>query len=417
MADFEYQGVDKSGKKVTGVLSATSDGELRMMLRSQGVRPTKILRKDSSGRGTSVTLSRIMGREAPAGGRSLSLSLKQRILLTRQLQVMISSGIPLVQGLEILSDQSADPTIRTMLGELRDKVSQGSFFWEALAAYPRTFSKIYVALVRAGESSGSLDIVLKRLTRYLEDSERLRKMVVGALTYPAVVCVVGLGVVILMLVLVIPKFEEMLSANQTELPLPTQIVIGASHFLVNNFLPVTGVAALALFSAIRFFQTHEGKVLLDRTLFTLPVFGGLIQKGAVASFTRTLQTLITAGVNLVDAVDIARTTVDNVVIADAVSKIRGEVETGKSLSTVVTGISVFPKMAAQMISVGEATGNLDKMLEKVADFYEAEVESAVSNAGKLIEPIILVVLGGLVAGMLVAMYLPMFKLAGSGGGM
>jgi type IV pilus assembly protein PilC len=414
MADFEYQGVDKSGKRVSGMLSANSDGELRMMLRSQGVRPTRITRKNAAGGGTSVTLSRVMG---PSASRSIALNLKQRILLTRQLQVMISSGIPLVQGLEILSDQSADPTIRRMLGELRDKVSQGSFFWEALGAYPRSFSKIYVALVRAGESSGSLDIVLKRLTRYLEDSERIRKLIVGALTYPAVVCVVGVGVLAMMLVFVIPKFEEMLTANKTELPLPTQIVIGASHFVTNNFLPLTGFVGLTAFAAFRFFQTHEGKAVLDRTLFTLPVFGSLIQKGAVAAFTRTLQTLITAGVNLIDAVDIARTTVDNVVIAEAVSKIRGEVETGKSLSSVVMGISVFPKMAAQMISVGEATGNLDKMLEKVADFYEAEVESAVSTAGKLIEPVILVVLGGLVAGMLVAMYLPMFKLAGSGGGM
>jgi len=414
MADFEYQGVDRSGKRVSGMLSANSDGELRMMLRSQGVRPTRIVRKNSAGGSTSVTLSRVMG---PSTSRGVALNLKQRILLTRQLQVMISSGIPLVQGLEILSDQSADPTIRRMLGELRDKVSQGSFFWEALGAYPRTFSKIYVALVRAGESSGSLDIVLKRLTRYLEDSERIRKMIVGALTYPAVVSVVGVGVLALMLVFVIPKFEEMLTANKTELPLPTQLVIGASHFVTDNFLPLTGFLALAGFAAFRFFQTHEGKAVLDRTLFTLPIFGALIQKGAVASFTRTMQTLIVAGVNLIDAVDIARTTVDNVVIAEAVSKIRGEVETGKPLSSVVMGISVFPKMAAQMISVGEATGNLDKMLEKVADFYEAEVESAVATAGKLIEPVILVVLGGLVAGMLVAMYLPMFKLAGSGGGM
>jgi type IV pilus assembly protein PilC len=414
MADFEYQGVDRSGKRVTGMLSAGSDGELRMMLRSQGVRPTRITRMNAAGGGTSLTLSRGMG--APAS-KSISLNLKQRILLTRQLQVLISSGIPLVQGLEILSDQSSDPMLQKMIGELREKISQGTFFWEALGAYPRSFSKLYVALIRAGESSGSLDIVLKRLTRYLEDSERLRKMIVGAMTYPAVVCVVGAGVVGLMLVFIIPKFEEMLTANKTELPLPTQIVIGASHFVSEHFLPLFGILGLGAFAAYRFVQTPEGRAVLDRTLFTLPIFAGLIQKGGVASFTRTLQTLLAAGVNLIDSVDIARTTVDNVVIAEAVSKIRGEVESGKSLSSVVMGISVFPKMAAQMISVGEATGNLDKMLEKVADFYEAEVESAVSTAGKLIEPLILVVLGGLVAGMLLAMYLPMFKLASSDGGM
>ncbi len=413
MADFEYQGVDRSGKRVSGTVTANSDGELRMQLRSQGVRPTRIVKK--GGNQTSVTISRVFG-SANASPKSLALNLKQRILITRQLQVMISSGIPLVQGLEILADQSADPQVRSMLSELRDKVSQGSFFWEALSAYPRTFSKIYIALVRAGESSGSLDIVLKRLTRYLEDADRLRKLVVGALTYPAVVGVVGLGVLVLMLVLVIPKFEEMLSANNTELPLPTQMVIGASHFVSDNFLPLLIGSGMAVFALIRFFQTHEGKAVLDRTLFTLPIFGSLIQKAAVAAFSRTMQTLLNAGVNLIDAVDIARTTVDNVVIAEAIGRIRGEVEMGKSLAAVVSSITVFPKMAAQMIHVGESTGNLDKMLEKVADFYEAEVESAVSAAGKLVEPLILVVLGGAVAGMLVAMYLPMFKLAGSGGG-
>ncbi|MEN9723056.1 MAG: type 4 fimbrial assembly protein PilC [Pseudomonadota bacterium] len=413
MADFEYQGVDRSGKRVSGTLAAQSDGELRVMLRAQGVRPTKISKKAGAGGGL-LSGSRSSEKKGSAGG-STSLNLKQRILLTRQLQVMISSGIPLMQSLDILADQSADPAIRGMLAELRDRVSQGSFFWEALAGYPRSFSKIYVALVRAGEASGSLDIVLKRLTRYLEDSERLRKMLVGALTYPAIVSLVGLGVLVLMLVFVIPKFEEMLKSNNAELPLPTQIVIGASHFVGDHFLILGGAAAGLAFGVIRFVQTPEGKAVFDRTLLALPLFGSVVQKGAIAGFSRTMQTLLNAGVNLIDAVDIARDTIDNVVVAQAVGTIRGEVEMGKSLSTVLSGLTVFPKMASQMISVGEATGNLDKMLEKVADFYEAEVESAVGTVGKMIEPLILVVLGGAVAGMLIAMYLPMFKMAGSGG--
>ena len=415
MADFEYQGVDRSGKRVSGRISAESDGELRMVLRSQGVRPTRISRQD---RGTAATISKVVAPGRASGaGKDTRLKLAQRILITRQLQVLVSSGIPLVQGLEILGDQSSDPVIGRLLTDIREKVSQGSFFWESLAAYPRSFSKIYIALVRAGESSGSLDITLKRLTRFLEDSERLRRMVVSALTYPAVISVVGIGVLGLMLTLVIPKFEEMLKSSGTELPLPTQIVVSTSHFVTGNLLQILVALVVGGFAAFRFFQTHEGKVLLDRTLFGIPVLGTVVQKGAIASFTRTLQTLLSAGVNLIDAVDIARSTVDNIVIAEAVAKVRGEVESGKSLSAVLTAIPVFPRMAVQMISVGETTGNLDKMLEKVADFYESEVESAVGTVGRLVEPLMLVVLGGAVAGMLVAMYLPMFKMAGSGGGM
>ncbi|NDD91249.1 type II secretion system F family protein [bacterium] len=415
MPDFEYQGVDRAGKRVNGVLSATSDGELRMMLRAQGVRPTKISKRGAVSTPTSVTITRMLRKTAP-DSRGYALSLKQKLLFTRQLQLMISSGIPLVQGLEILADQSSDPLIRRMLEELKDKVSQGSFFWESLATYPRTFSKIYIALIRAGETSGSLDIVLKRLTRYLEDAERIRKMVVGALTYPVIVFLIGLGVMTAMLVFVIPKFEEMLRASKTELPAITAAVVGASHFVSENWIALFGVLGFAVFALNRFVKTHEGKAVLDRFLFTMPLFGTLVQKGAIAAFTRTLQTLLGAGVNLVDAVDIARTTVDNVVISDEIAKIRGEVEAGKSLSAVISGMTVFPKMATQMISVGEVTGNLDKMLEKVADFYEAEVESVVGQMGRVIEPLILVVLGGLVAGMLLAMYMPMFQMAGGAGG-
>ena len=415
MADFEYQGIDRSGKRVSGVVSAANDGELRMTLRSQGVRPTRIARKGEAEKTSITSVTNIFRKQVMKGERLLALNLKQKILFTRQLQVMISSGIPLVQGLDILADQGSDPMVTKMIVELRDKVSQGSFFWESLSIYPRTFSKLYIALIRAGESSGSLDIVLKRLTRYLEDSERLRKMVVGALTYPAIVSLVGLGVVTAMLIFVIPKFEEMLKANKTELPFITQIVVDTSHFITGNYIGVFGGLTVLVVVGFRFLQTHEGKAVFDRLTFTLPIFGDMVQKGAVAAFARTLQTLLGAGVNLVDAVDIAKTTVDNVVVSDAVGKIRGEVEAGKSLSSVVAGIHVFPKMASQMISVGEATGSLDKMLEKVADFYEAEVESVVAQIGRLVEPMILVVLGGAVAFMLGAMYMPMFQLAGAGG--
>ncbi|MFN7684017.1 MAG: type II secretion system F family protein [Oligoflexia bacterium] len=410
MADFEYQGVDRSGKRVTGTITAPAEGDVRVSLRQQGVRPTRIAKKRGgetrSGikRGLTLTLSTQVAQPG--------LNLKQKILFTRQLQVMISAGIPLVQALDILAEQTIDTGLKQILTDVRDRVNQGSFFWEALSIYPKGFSKIYVSLVRAGESSGSLETVLKRLSRYLEDTDRLRKMVVGALMYPAVVSVVGLVIVVGMLVFIIPKFEAMIAAQGESLPLPTQIVINASHFLGAHFVPLLGGLLVLGFSFYRFIKTPEGKMVFDRFLFSLPLFGDLIQKSSIAAFSRTMQTLLAAGVNLVDAVEICKNTIDSSVVAQSVARIRGEVEVGKTLGAVVSGMSVFPRMAVQMIGVGEATGNLDKMLEKVADFYEAEVESVVNAMGKLIEPIILVVLGGTVAGMLIAMYLPMFKMAG-----
>lgn len=412
MADFEYQGVDRSGKRVTGTITAPAEGDVRVTLRQQGVRPTRIAKKRTAGaaQGAGFKLNLSLG----SASVEPSLNLKQRILYTRQLQVLISAGIPLVQALDILAEQTLDPKLKLILTTIKDRVSQGAFFWESLASFPKAFSKVYVSLIRAGESSGSLDTVLKRLSRYLEDTERLRKMVIGALMYPAIVSVVGVVIVAGMLVFIIPKFEAMITAQGQSLPLPTQIVISASHFMGDNFAALFGGTVALGFFVLRFIQTPEGKVVFDRFLFGLPLFGDLIQKSSIAAFSRTMQTLLAAGVNLVDGVDICKNTIENSVVAQAVGTIRAEVEVGKTLGAVVSKLPVFPRMAVQMIGVGEATGNLDKMLEKIADFYEAEVESAVAAMGKLIEPIILVVLGGSVAGMLVAMYLPMFKMAGGG---
>lgn len=403
MAEFSYQGVDKSGQKVSGKLDAPTEGELRMALRQKGIRPTKITRGGGS----------FAKQTGIAGARKEKLTLQQLSLFTRQLQLLISSGVPLIQGVTILQDQVEDKALRTVLETIQDYVSKGSFFWESLAVFPLTFPKLYVALVRAGESSGSLDQMLKRLGKYLENSERVRRMIKGAMMYPVIVLSVGIAVITGMLIFVIPKFEAMLSTAGQELPLPTEIVIGMSHFLQNNFqllLPAIGGIA---FVAVNYFRTPEGRGLLDRLSLKIPLIGNIVLKGAVARFCRTLQTLLMAGVNVIDAVDICRATMDNVVIEKEVSGIRAEIEVGKTLGMVLTKMSFFPKMAVQMISVGETTGNLDKMLEKVADYYEDEVEVLVAGMSKSLEPILIVFLGGTIAGMMLAMYLPIFKLAGA----
>lgn len=401
MPQFQYQGVDKAGNKVNGTLDAPGEGELRMMLRGQGVRPTKISKTGA--------LNTDLGAMLRGGS---GLSNEQLITFTRQLQVLIGSGIPIVQGLDILAEQASDKNVRSIIGAIKEKVSGGSYLWEALGAYPKAFPRIYVSLIRAGEASGSIDNVLKRLTRYLEDADRLRKIVKGAMMYPIIVVLIGVSVVALMLIFVIPKFEELLKGSNQELPGPTQFVIDLSHFMVNNVTAILAVVLGGGFLLVRYIRTPEGKAVVDRLMFRAPLFGNIAQKSGVARFTRTLQTLLTAGVNLIDAIDICKLTINNAVLEDAVSKIRGEIEGGKSLGAVVTRLTVFPRMATQMIAVGESTGALDKMLEKVADFYEEEVEALVSGMTKLIEPLVLVFLGGAVGGIMIAMYLPIFKLAG-----
>ncbi len=403
MPEFNYVGVDKSGKKVTGRVDVPSEGDLRMQLREQGIRPTQISRPTAGG----LTGLFSVG--------ILRVPTEAIVTFTRQLQVLIGSGIPLVQGLEILMDQSVNSNLKTIITTVREKVSQGAYFWESLSAYPQVFPKLYIALIRAGEASGSMDQMLKRVSRYLEDSERLKKMVKGAMMYPIVVCGIGVGVVAMMLIFVIPKFEEMLTNAGQELPLPTQIVIDSSHFLQNNLLVIFGGMIAAGYLGNRYFKSEEGRAVIDRIAFRLPLFGTLVQKSGIARFSRTLQTLLASGVNLIDAIDICKATIDNAVLEDAVSKIRSEIEAGKTLGMIIGKLDVFPKMAVQMISVGESTGNIDKMLEKVADFFEEEVEQLVAGMSKLIEPLVLVFLGTAVGGIMIAMYLPIFKLAGGAG--
>jgi type IV pilus assembly protein PilC len=254
--------------------------------------------------------------------------------------------------------------------------------------------------------------MLLRLGKYLENTEKLRRLVKGAMMYPAIVSSIGVGVIVLMMIFVIPKFEEILGQNHQEMPGPTQFVINASHFLIHNIVTLLVSIVTAAFLLVRFIKTEDGRKFFDRLLFRAPLFGSLAQKSGTAKFSRTMGTLLVSGVNLIDAIDICKATINNAVLEEAVGKVRDEVEAGKTLGFVLGKLNVFPRMAIQMISVGEATGSLDSMLDKVATFYEEEVESTVNSMSKLMEPIVIVVLGGSVGGMMIAMYLPIFKAAG-----
>lgn len=403
MPEYKYEGVDKSGKRVKGQLNAATEGDLRVLLRGQGVRPVRIAQ--------ATLVQRDLGSFFSGGG--VNINAEEVLHFTRQLQVLIGSGVPLVQALDILGDQASSASLRNLCTGVKNRVSEGSFLWEALATYPKSFPRLYLALVRAGESSGALDQMLRRLSSYLEDNDRLKKMLKAAMMYPAIVISIGGLVIAAMLIFVIPKFEELIKNNGGELPGPTQFVIDASHFMGQYWYMIIG-GGIALYIFIsRFYATQEGRIMFDRISFRAPLFGPLMQKGGTARFTRTLATLLSAGVSLLDAIDICKQTIDNAVLEEAVGRVRSEIEQGKGLSQVFAKLEVFPKMAVQMMAVGENTGQLDKMLEKVADFYEAEVEALVGGLTKLIEPFILVFLGGTVGGMMIAMYLPIFKMGDS----
>jgi type IV pilus assembly protein PilC len=399
--DYQYSGVDKAGKKVSAKLQASNEGELRMILRSQGIRPTKVGKAGLANQDLGALL------------KGDSMPVETLVIFTRQFQVLISSGIPIVQALDILAEQQPDKRIKGVLVTMKDRVSAGNFLWEAMSTYPKIFPRLYISLIRAGEASGAIDSIMKRLSIYLEDADRLRKTIKGAMMYPIIVTCIGIGVVSLMMVFVIPKFEELLTNAGQALPVPTAVVIAISHFMIKNIIYIVGGVVAGVFSFNKFRKSKEGSAILDRLLFRAPLFGNLMQKAGIARFARTMQTLLASGVNLIDAIDICKATIGNAVLEQAVGTIRAEVENGRTLGSVVLGLKVFPVMATQMIAVGESTGNLDNMLGKVADFYEEEVETMVNGMTKLIEPLVIVVLGGTVGGLLVAMYLPIFQIAGA----
>ncbi len=409
MAEYQYVAQDGAGKKVEGRLEANNEGELRMLLRSKGLRPTRISKVALGQMDVGATLKRMMGGAA-------SLPPDRLMNFVKQLQTMISSGVPLVQAIELFLDQESHPYMKMILTTFRDRLNGGSFLWECMSAYPDVFERVFVALVRAGESSGTLDVMLKRSGKYLENSYRLRRLIKSSMNYPIIVTAIAVGVITLMLTLVIPKFEEMIVSGGGELPLPTKFVIDLSHGLINHFFTIVLALGAGVYLIRQYVKTDEGKAVLQNIAMKLPVMGPLIIQSGVARFARTMGTLLSSGVPIVDALEICKDAASHIAYEDAIGLMKREVELGASFSNaMLRQQALFPKMAVQMTVVGENTGNMDKMLEKVADFYEEEVETSIQGMLKLIEPFMLVFMGGIVGGLLIAMYLPIFQMAGNTG--
>jgi type IV pilus assembly protein PilC len=327
--------------------------------------------------------------------------------------VMIDAGLPLVQALEIIAGQADNAAFRKILVSVKSKVESGSTFADALADHPAAFDELFVQLVRAGEIGGMLDTILNRLGAYIEKNEKLKRRVKGAMVYPSIVLVVAIGVTTVLLVYVTPTFEKMFKDFGGAMPGPTQLLIDLSHAVRDNWYLFIG-APVALFVAFRtFVRTPKGRLTWDATVLKLPLFGSLIRKVAVARFTRTLGTMLSSGVPILDALEIVARSAGNRTIEAAVLHVRAKISEGKNIAQPLAETKVFPPMVVQMIGVGEATGAMDAMLNKIADFYDDEVDVAVAALTSMIEPLMMVFLGGVVGGFLIAMYLPIFSIAGN----
>jgi type IV pilus assembly protein PilC len=340
---------------------------------------------------------------------------KDLVVFTRQFSTMIDAGLPLVQGLTILAEQSENPTFKSILKEITKDVEGGSTLAEAMKKHPKVFDDLFVNLVAAGEVGGILDTILRRLATFIEKAERLKSQIKGAMTYPAVVVAIAIIVISVILIFVIPVFEDMFKSFGSALPGPTQIVVNMSRFMKGNAHWVILAVGAMIYAFKRYRGTQKGRKQTDALLLKLPIFGDLLKKTAVARFTRTLGTMISSGVPILDALEIVARTSGNVVIEEILYEVRGSIAEGQTIAEPLSENDIFPGMVIQMIAVGEATGALDTMLEKIADFYDEEVDAAVSALTSMLEPLLMLFLGGSIGGLVIAMYLPIFGMAAAMG--
>jgi type IV pilus assembly protein PilC len=403
MGNWRWEGLDKNGKRSSGAVEASSEKEARRMLRSQGVRPQNV--SPPSILEFDITEWMVdKGLAKPFGTKELST-------FTKQLSIMVGAGIPILECLEILMKSMTNLTLRKAIKNIHRDVGEGKSISDAMAKQSG-FNKLYCNLVKAGESGGILEGILNKLNEHMEKQEKTRAQVKSALTYPSIVVTVGVGVVWAMLVFVVPQFVSMLDDTGQDIPDITQFVIDSSGFIGEHSLTALPIAVVIGFLLSAYIKTPTGKIVFDSIMMKLPLFGGIIIKGNLASFTRTLSTMLSAGVSLIDSLDICIETVDNTVIVKDLKLVRKKVVEGKTLTEPLSKITYFPEMVVQMVRVGESTGNVDEMLEKIANVFESEVSELVESMTKLIEPLIIVVLGGIIAVILIAMYLPMFMAAG-----
>ncbi len=400
MPVYKWQGSSLRGETLRGEMEASSKQAVISRLRAQRIQPV-LGRIKEKGRGLDMEINISLGSP---------VSQKEIVVFTRQFATMIDAGLPLVQCLEILSNQADNKAFQKVLRAVKEDVEGGSTFAAALKKHPKVFNELYCNMVAAGEVGGILDTILKRLAAYMEKAVKLKSKIKGAMIYPS--CIVSAAVLVtgILLVYVIPVFADLFHSFGKALPAPTQFVINLSNFTINYIWYIIGGLVATVVAVILAYKTERGKFAIHALLLKLPVFGELIRKSAVARFTRTLGTLVSSGVPILDALTITAKTSGNKIVERAVMKTRASISEGKTIAEPLIESSVFPPMVCQMIGVGETTGALDTMLQKIADFYEDEVDNSVANLTSLMEPIVILFLGVVIGGLVISMYLPIFKL-------
>ncbi len=405
MPQFAYKARGTGGNTTAGVLEAADQRQAMDQLRSQRLIVLEI-NENQPGLLDAIKKFPLFKPKIPS---------KDIVLFSRQLSTLVSAGVALVSGLNILAEQIPTPAFKTVVLKVKEDIESGLPVADALKKHPDAFTDLYVAMIRAGEVGGILDVILERLSNYLEAAEALRLKVKGAMMYPMVVSSIAGAVTIFLLVGVIPTFKDIFSSFGAELPLPTRIVIGISESLQNYFYIYILVPAAIVFLFRRWGKTENGKKVIDAKLLQMPMFGLMLRKMAVAKFTRTLGTLVKSGVPILQAMETVAQTSGNKVIETAIMEARESIREGERIAEPLKRSGVFPPMVTQMIAVGEETGNMDTMLHKIADFYDQEVEQAIKGLTSMIEPIVIVIMGVVIGGIVVAMFIPMFELGSLAG--
>ncbi|RJR52440.1 MAG: type II secretion system F family protein [Desulfobacteraceae bacterium] len=404
MPIYQWVAVTKRGRKLKGELDAANEKMAQSQLKKRNLTIKKLKAKP---------------KDLLAGLSFMQpkVTKKDLVIFTRQFSTMIDAGLPLVQGLQILAEQSENPTFKAILKEINKDVEGGSTLAEAMKKHPQVFDQLFVNLVAAGEVGGILDTILRRLAMFIEKAEKLKAQIKGAMTYPIVVVAIAIIVIAVILIFVIPVFEDMFKGFGKALPAPTQIVVNMSRFISTpiNLVMVIGGLFAVFFSFSKYRGSAGGRKTTDALFLKLPVFGDLLKKTAVARFTRTLGTMLASGVPILDALEIVAKTSGNTVIEEIIYEVRASIAEGQTIAEPLSENDIFPGMVIQMISVGEATGALDTMLEKIADFYDDEVDAAVSALTSMLEPLLMLFLGGSIGGLVIAMYLPIFQMASAMG--
>lgn len=400
---FVYKGINSYGEKRKGKIEAVNLAAAQSQLKKMRITPSVVKEAPPDlFAGVSFMQPKVTGRDV--------------VIFTRQLSTMIDAGLPLVQSLEILTKQQENSTFKKILQAVRTDVETGSTIAEAMKKHPSVFDNLYCNMIDAGEVGGILDTILSRLAAYMEKNMALVKKVKGAMTYPVICLCISFVVIVVMLVFVVPVFQKMFADFGKALPALTQLVVDMSEFAKGNFHIIIGAIVALVWLVKKINKTEKGKAKTDQLLLVLPIIGPLLRRVAVAKFTRTLGTMMQSGVPILEALNVVARTAGNKVIEVAVFRVTDAIKEGRPLAEPLEETGVFPSMVVQMINVGESTGALDIMLEKIADFYDDEVDQAVENLTAAIEPLMMVFLGGLIGGLVVAMYLPIFSMAGAVGG-